>query len=127
MDEKINPQQPQDQNLNLLYTSQLSGWANFVAVMNIIFGAFSCLGIITAIIGIPMIIAAVKLLGAVESMKEFAKTKEPHKFAKTIENLNSYFIINGVLIIIGIVSYIIMLIIFFAVMATMPAAFGDGF
>lgn len=44
----------------------LNGWAKFIAYTLIVYGAFCCIGIITAAIGIPLIFAGLKLLKSVE-------------------------------------------------------------
>lgn len=83
----------------------LSGWGNLMAVLFIIQGGFLSMTIIFAIFGIPLIIAGVKLLKAVSVSKEITVTDS--KTREMMANLNSFFKINGFLIIGGLVVGII--------------------
>lgn len=86
----INPQQPKG----------ISGWGDFFAIMMIINGVITCLGIITAVFGVPLIIAGVKLQNAVKASKELSGSNEL-KLDEVFDNLNSFFKIQGILIIVG--------------------------
>ena len=93
----------------------LKGWSAFQAVLEIIQGALLCLGIITAIIGVPKIIAGVKLLNAGDDIQAHMQTGDPRKMDSSINNITSYFKLNGISNIISIclnILTILFLIIF---------------
>ncbi|TCL76780.1 hypothetical protein EDC14_100160 [Hydrogenispora ethanolica] len=87
----------------------LNGWATFLGVLTIIGGAMWCVGIITAAIGVPLIIAGVKLLKAVSLSKEAAGRNQQQLLGEVFANLNSYFKTNGIIIVISIGLSLILL------------------
>ncbi len=89
----------------------LSGWMKFMGVYSIIAGAISCLGIITAAIGIPMIFAGLGLNRASESLKQYKANNNQYILNEVFTNMNKYFKIQGILIIIGLVVSVISIII----------------
>jgi hypothetical protein len=101
----------------------LSSWASFYAVMTIIFGSILCLGIIYAIFGVPIIIAGVKLFGSVKSFKQLSETGDVNNYNSAIEDMNTYFIINGILIIIALALIVIGI---FALIALLSAGAFTG-
>ena len=54
-----------------------------------------------AIIGVPLIIAGLRLTGAVDSMKEFSYANDVNKLSDMVDKLNTYFRIYGILTLIG--------------------------
>ncbi|MDZ7714961.1 MAG: DUF5362 family protein [Balneolaceae bacterium] len=95
----------------------------FYAIFYIIYGGLSCLTIIGAIIGVPMIIYNLKLKDAAEQYRDFAKSKDFFMLNKAFENQRKFFFFNKILIIISIVFivlYIIFLIIFGASLFMSP-------
>lgn len=99
----------------------LSGWSGFFAVIMIISGALQCLWIIGAVFGVPLIIAGLKLQSAVKASREFNGTNG-WKLNETFENLNSFFKIQGILIIIGLA----LMVLFFLIMLTIGVAALSG-
>ncbi|MFZ5989761.1 MAG: DUF5362 domain-containing protein [Bacillota bacterium] len=97
-------------DIDLIKDRKLSGWATFVGIFTIIYGALSCIGIITAIIGVPMIIAGLKLVGAVDSMRAFSETSDINKLSETFDKLNSFFKIYGIISVVSIILGILMFI-----------------
>ena len=102
--------------------SELSKWAGLVSIMTIIFGAFSALfGILAyvvgAIPGIIMIILGVKLRNAKSSADALIASGEEDVAGINIlfTNLNSYFKLQGILLIVSLAMIILGLI--FAVVA----------
>lgn len=89
----------------------LSGWMKFMGIYSIIAGAISCLGIITAAIGIPMIFAGLGLNRASESLKQYKANNNQYILNEVFTNMNKYFKIQGILIIIGLVVSVISIII----------------
>jgi len=91
---------------------KLVGWSTFKAVMDIIGGALACLGIITAAFGVPLIIAGVKLLKAVDEIKSYMANNDLQKISSALSGFHSFFkftgistIIQIILVVIGIIAY----------------------
>lgn len=95
--------------VNREYLQQLSKWAGLVGILNIIFGAFSAICglfafIVGAIPGIIMIVLGVKLRNAKKYADEMLSMEENEsKINMVLMSLNSYFMIQGVLLIIALV------------------------
>lgn len=88
------------------YLKQLSKWAGFVGLMNIILGAVSAIGglfvfVVGAIPGIITIILGVKLRQAKKYADEMlASSQDDDKMNMMIMQMNTYFMIQGILLII---------------------------
>jgi hypothetical protein len=96
-----------------------TGWMTFRAILDIIAGAFACLGIITAIYGVPKIIAGVKLLNASDEIKYYMSTNDEERFKFAFFKLNRYFKLSGISVIIQLsylllffIAYIVIIIFF---------------
>lgn len=89
--------------ISLIQYKKLSGWASFMGIFTIVNGILLCLGIVTAIFGVPLIIAGLKLVGAVDSMKVFSETKDINKLSDTFDKLNLYFKFYGILMLVGLI------------------------
>ncbi|HOJ76873.1 MAG TPA: DUF5362 family protein [Bacillota bacterium] len=90
----------------------LTGWTTFWGIFNIIIGALSCLSIIGAAIGVFQIIAGLKLLKAVEITKSPSYSSSDSD--QVLEQLNSFFKINGIILI---VSFVLVILSFIVIMA----------
>ena len=96
----------------------LSGWMKFIGIYTIVVGAITCIGIITAAIGIPMIFSGIGLTNASKSLKEYREYNNQFTLNDFFTYLNKYFKIQGIFAIIGIVLsviYIAFLLIFIIV------------
>ena len=100
--------------VSLPYAKRLSGWATFIAILQILGGALACLGIITAAIGVPYIIAGVKLLRAINISKDLAEPDSSQKIGDVFTDLNSYFKINGIMVIVQAILAFLFIIAMFA-------------
>lgn len=111
---------------------QLSKWAGFVGIMTIISGALSAIGglfmfIVGAIPGVITIILGLKLRGAKRYADELlaCSTEDETRINLLFMNLNTYFKIQGILIIVvlvfAIISFIMAILGSFAFMNTMPS------
>jgi len=93
--------------LNSEQMRQLSGWMGFVGIITIIGGVLSLITVVGIIPGIIAIILGVKLRTArqyADSMLVEAGDYEfPGSFGLFVANLNTYFKIQGILIIISLV------------------------
>jgi hypothetical protein len=58
---------------------QLANWAKFRGILDIIMGALCCLGIVTAVFGIPLLIGGIKVLDSVSALKQAIKTDNHEK------------------------------------------------
>ncbi len=122
-----------NQNSNGLSISQsdlrsLAGWAKFIAIMQIISAAIMCLGVLAVIVnpvaiiypgmGAVIMIMALKLLNAANSIRRFTETGDYYNLSNSLQNFKSYFKINGILAIIGIALMILILIFAIAAIGT---------
>lgn len=74
----------------------MASWAKFRGVMDIIVGVLNSLGIITAIYGIPQIIAGIKLLESTSALQDAIKSKNPDKLTAFFSNHRQFFMISGI-------------------------------
>lgn len=97
----------------------LSGWMKFIGIYTIVIGAITCIGIITAALGVPMIFAGIALTKGSSSIKLYKEYSSPFILNELFTSLNKYFKIQGILAIVGIVISIIyfVFILFFSAMA----------
>jgi len=112
--------------INLPDAEKLSGWAKFAAVMNIIIGALSCFGVITAAYGIPLIISGVKLLAAVDDLKRYTEANDAQKLSDTFANLYKYFKMTGVAYIVMICFWILAIILYGVLIAFFVSYMGSS-
>ena len=113
----VNPVSP----VNNFKTSKMIGDMKFVGVFTIVYGAISCLSIVGAIIGIPMIIMGMRLRESADFYTSFQAQKDENALSLAFEKQGSYFNIQKILIIIGLVIiglYIFGAIIFGVFMAS---------
>ncbi len=87
----------------------------FYAVFYIVMGALSCLSIIGAVYGIPLIIYSIKLKDSAEQFRSFSSSKDFFQLQQALENQRKFFFFNKVVILIGITLFIfyILIIIWF--------------
>jgi hypothetical protein len=88
------------------------GWAKFIGIMGIIGGAISCLGIITAAIGIPAIIASLNVLKGADFARQFAMQGDYKSAFEALSKYSLYFKIMGIVTLIAIILYVILIIIY---------------
>ena len=102
--------------MNREQMQQLSNWMGFVGIITIIAGAISAIAgvfafVIGAIPGIIAIVLGVKLRNAKQNVDalllETGDLEYPDSFNLMVANLNTYFKIQGILIIIGLISVIL--------------------
>ncbi len=95
--------------------NKMSGDMRFVGVFYIIMGAIECLTIIGAIVGIPLIICGLRLRESADAYTGYMGSNDLTMLERAFERQGSFFFIQKVLMIIGlifIVLYIILLIAF---------------
>ncbi len=112
---ELHPQSSMPHGVDGIYSvpQGLSGWMTFVGVMNITAGAVNCLSCFGIIIGIPMIIAGVALLGAKNALSQMDRiTADMDIF---LRKLHTVMIANGVIYAITLIGIIIFLLFYAAV------------
>jgi len=87
-------------------------------VLSIIGGALICFGIITAIFGVPYLIAGIKLFKSGSSFSYAAYSKDGNFIKDAIMNLASFWLFNLIAIAATIALYIILIIILMIVAST---------
>jgi len=102
------------QNNFILYSiiDTLSGWMKFIGIYTIVTGAITCIGIITAAIGVPLIFAGIALTKGSKSIKSYKEYNSPYILADLFTSMNKYFKIQGILALVGIVLSIIFIVFF---------------
>jgi|BarGraIncu00222A_1022003.scaffolds.fasta_scaffold24128_3 hypothetical protein len=94
----------------------------FVGMFTIIYGGLICLSIIGALVGVPLIIAGMRIREAADQFSIFKKTDNTGAMRSGFELQGKYFQILKVLIIVGIVItviYIIFIIFFLSTLLSM--------
>ena len=86
----------------------------FVGLFTIIYGALSCLSIIGAIVGVPLIIAGLRLRESADAFVAYLTSKEENTLIKGFDLQGKYFFINKVIIIITLILMAISIIIMIA-------------
>lgn len=97
------------------------GWLKFVGVMMILGGIPSAL----ALVGIIPIWQGVLLLQAASSIETAANTGQRYAFDSAMGNIKTFFVINGVLIIIGIAIALIVSCIYVVAGAAIFSSLGN--
>lgn len=97
--------------------NSLSGWMKFLGIYTIVMGAISCLGIITAAIGVPLIFAGISLTKGSTAIKEYADLNSPHVLFNVFTYLKKYFKIQGILAIVALALTVLYIVIILVVLA----------
>ena len=107
-------------SFGLLTLEKLVKWTKFVGIMNIITGAMYCLTIFvfsipTVIMGIITIFMGTKLTNAANHLQFAVQNKDSISFTTAMDQFRSYFLINGVLLMITIafIGLCLIIVIFF--------------
>jgi hypothetical protein len=97
----------------------LAGDMRFVGWFAIIYGGFTCLSIIGAIIGIPMLISGLRLKEASEELDSFERSGSAAALTKALERQSRYFFIQKVILVVALVLVVLYIIFFFTFFATL--------
>ena len=100
----------------------------FIGMYHIIIGALSCLTIVGAVIGVPVIFIGLKMREAADQFDIFKLANNPQALRKGFELQGKFFNIWKILIIIGIVVtvlYLIGLVFFFGYLFTSIDSYGS--
>ncbi len=101
---------PQNNYIINSMIDSLSGWMKFMGICTIISGSLTCLGILTAAIGVPLIFAGIALTKGSRNIKTYKQYSNPYNLNEVFTSLNKYFKIQGILTIVGIVFFIIAMV-----------------
>lgn len=93
---------------------QARGWMKLLGVLNIIGGVFLAITLIGIVIAWLPIWMGVILYQAGSASEQAYFNGDKYSLMKSLNQLKIYFTINGILALIGIVSWVIMLIVFLA-------------
>lgn len=80
----------------------MNGWLKFLGIVNIIMGAFTALSIVGILVAWLPIWLGVLLLQAGSRATTARATNNPRELVTMVEKLRLYFIIQGILMIVGI-------------------------
>jgi hypothetical protein len=101
---------PNNFNVNSIIGS-LSGWMKFMGIYTIIAGSLTCIGVITAAIGVPLILAGIALVKGSSSLKNYSEYPNPFTLNEIFTLLNKYFKTQGIIAIVGIVLTVIYIVV----------------
>ncbi len=91
----------------------------FLGMFYIIYGAITCIGIITALIGVPYIIMGMRLRESADSFARYNELGDDMDLNMALEKQQRFYFINKILILIGLaflLLYIILIIVFLSFM-----------
>jgi len=91
------------------------GDMRFVGIFTLIYGAFTCLGIITAIVGVPVIIMGLRLREAAEQFERYARSGDSNALSAALERQASYFKIQKIFLLIALGFMVLYFIVIFFV------------
>jgi hypothetical protein len=80
----------------------MSGDMKFVGIVTIIGGAISCLSIIGAVIGVPVIFGGIRLKDSAATFASYAGSADASHLRSALELQGRYFRIQKILMIVGI-------------------------
>jgi hypothetical protein len=86
----------------------------FVGLFTIIYGALSCLSIFGAIVGVPLIIAGLRLRESADAFVLWLSSKEDNKLTQGFELQGKFFFIQKIIIIVTLILMVLSFIIMFA-------------
>jgi Family of unknown function (DUF5362) len=104
--------------------SKMSGDMRFVGIFYIITGALNCLSIVGAIIGIPYIICGLRLREAADAFNSYLTSNDTTLLERAFERQSSFFFIQKVLMIIGIIIAVVAIVFIIAFSAMIFNSFG---
>jgi hypothetical protein len=85
---------------------------NFMGILTIILGAISCIGILSAAYGIPLIFAGIRLRESAEAFRAYIHTSDKNALYAAFSKQNRFFFILKVLAIIYLLLFAVGIIFF---------------
>ena len=99
--------------------SDMTRYMRFMGMYYIIVGAISCIGIVTAVFGVPVIFMGMRLRESAEAFTRYVASNAFEDIAQAVERQTRFFFINYVLLIVGLVIAVIYIIVMIAVIGNM--------
>lgn len=124
-DQAAMPQEQQSGDAMKTLLMKMAKDMNFLGIVSIIYGAFSCISIIGAVIGVPVIITGIRLRESADAYRAYIESDDKGMMYRAVERLSSFFYIYKVIAIIYIVLIALSIIIFILVMAFAGFSFMD--
>src|SRR3970040_771786 len=90
--------------------NKMTGDMRFVGVFYIIVGALYCITIIGAVMGIPFIICGLRLRESADAYNGYLSSSDSNMLERAFERQGSFFFIQKVLMIIGLVLMVLYII-----------------
>jgi hypothetical protein len=103
----------------------LSGNMQFVGMFNIVYGAISCITIIGALVGIPLIFSGLRLREAAALFEEYRRTGDTEAIMSGFERMNRAFFIAKILIIVSVALFVVYIAVFMIVGVSYLGGFTD--
>jgi hypothetical protein len=107
--------------------NKMTGDMKFVGIFYIVVGAIYCLTIVGAVIGIPFIICGLRLRESSDAYNGYLTSNDAGMLERAFERQGSFFFIQKVLLIIGLVLMVIYIIFIIAFSATLFSSMGGNF
>lgn len=98
----------------------------FVGIFTIIYGGLTCLSIIGALIGVPLIIAGLRIREAADEFTVFQSSNDSKALRRALEKQAKYFNILKILIIVALVLTVIYIIVMISMIGTFLTALNGG-
>lgn len=105
--------------------TKMIGDMKFVGIFFVISGALSCLSIIGAVFGIPIIMMGLRIREAADKFDGFSRSNDKKFLKQGFELQGRFFKIYKILIIVGIVVFILYFIFFFWLIMSGISAFNQ--
>jgi hypothetical protein len=96
--------------------TKLCPWVSFHGWIYLLGGAFYCLSIIGAIIGVPMIIAGVGLINSTKDFRDFANSQDLARLNSALVEQKKFFATTGILFIL---TFIVPILLFISLLLTL--------
>ena len=98
------------------------------AIFLIVIGALTCIGIVTALIGVPIIIAGLRMNEAAKAFQDYSQSQDQNALDYAIERQGKSFAILKILVIVYIVFIVLYFVLFFTVilpnLSNLPTFYG---
>ena len=107
--------------------NKMTGDMRFVGIFYIIMGAIYCLSIIGAVIGIPFIICGLRLRESADAYNGYLGSSDVNMLERAFEIQGSFFFIQKVLMIIGLILLILYIIFIIIFSATLFSSMGGNY
>jgi hypothetical protein len=107
--------------------NKMTGDMRFVGVFYIIVGALYCITIIGAVMGIPFIICGLRLRESADAYNGYLSSSDSNMLERAFERQGSFFFIQKVLMIIGLVLMVLYIIFIIAFSATIFSSMGGNY